>query len=59
MVVFHVRQRDMIVKQHKKILAALSERKAGAAAQAVTEQMEYLRARFDEAHELRRARISA
>lgn len=59
MVVFHVRQRDMIVKQHKKILAALHERKAAAAAQAVTEQMEYLRARFDEAHKLRRQRISA
>ncbi|HJO72805.1 MAG: FadR/GntR family transcriptional regulator [Rhodospirillales bacterium] len=56
MVVFRFREREEIVKQHEKMLAALKARDAEAVVSAVTEQTEYLRERFDAAQEWKRQR---
>ncbi len=56
MVVFRFREREGIVKQHEKMLAALKARDAEAVAAAVTEQTEYLRERLDAAQEWKRQR---
>ncbi len=53
MVVFRFREREEIVKQHEKMLAALKARDTEAVVFAVTEQTEYLRERFDAAQEWR------
>lgn len=58
MVVFRFREREEIVKQHKKMLAALKAQDAEAAVAAVTEQTEYLRERFDAAQEWKRQRTA-
>jgi DNA-binding FadR family transcriptional regulator len=58
MVVFRFREREEIVKQHEKMLAALKARDTDAAVAAVTEQTEYLRERFDAAQEWRRQRTA-
>lgn len=56
MAVFRFREREVIVKQHEKMLAALQARDTEAVVAAVTEQTEYLRERFDAAQEWRRQR---
>ena len=56
MVVFRFREREEIVKQHEKMLAALKARDTEAVVAAVTEQTEYLRERFDAAQEWKRQR---
>ncbi len=56
MVVFRFREREEIIKQHEKMLAALKARDTEAVVAAVTEQTEYLRERFDAAQEWRRQR---
>jgi DNA-binding FadR family transcriptional regulator len=58
MAVFRFREREEIVKQHEKMLAALKARDTEAAVAAVTEQTEYLRERFDAAQAWRRQRIA-
>ena len=59
MAVFRVREREMIVRQHEDILAALRSRDAEAAAQAIREQTAYLRERFGAAQAMRRRKIGA
>ena len=56
MVVFRFREREKIVKQHKKMLTALRAQDAEAVVAAVTEQTEYLRERFDAAQKWKRER---
>ena len=56
MVVFRFREREEIVKQHEKMLAALKARDAEAVVAAVTEQTEYLRERLSAAQRWRRQR---
>ncbi len=56
MVVFRFREREVIIKQHEKMLAALKARDAEAVVAAVTEQTEYLSERFDAAQEWKRQR---
>jgi len=59
MVVFRVRERQTIVAQHKRILAALEARRPAAATDALAEQMDYLRDRYKRALSTRRKRRSA
>ena len=56
MAVFRFRERDEIIKQHEKMLAALRARDSDAVVAAVTEQTDYLRDRFDAAQEWRHQR---
>ncbi len=56
MVVFRVREREVIVRQHAEILAALRGRDADAAARAIQEQTAYMRERFDAAQAMNRQR---
>jgi DNA-binding FadR family transcriptional regulator len=58
MAVFRFREREEIVKQHEKMLAALKARDTEAVVAAVTEQTEYLRQRFDAAQEWRDKRTA-
>ena len=59
MVVFRVREREVIIRQHEAILAALRNRDAQAAARAVQEQTAYLQERFDAAQAVRRDKIGS
>ena len=59
MVVFRVREREVIVRQHADILAALRVKDADAAAEAIREQTAYLRERFDAAQAMRRRKIGS
>ena len=59
MVVFRVREREVIVRQHEEILAALRVGDAETATQAIREQTAYLRERFDAAQAMRRRRVGA
>ena len=56
MVVFRVREREVIVRQHAEILAALRSRDADAAARAIQEQTAYMQERFDAAQAMNRQR---
>ena len=56
MVVFRVREREVIVRQHAEILAALRDRDADAAARAIQEQTAYMQERFDAAQAMNRQR---
>ena len=57
MVVFRVRERKVIVRQHEEILSALQVNDAEAAAQAIREQTAYLRERFDAAQAMIRRKV--
>ena len=57
MVVFRVREREVIVRQHEDILAALRAGDAEAAARAIEEQTAYLRERFDAAQAMNRRKL--
>ena len=57
MVVSRVREREVIVRQHEDILAALRARDAGAAARAIRERTAYLRERFDAAQAMNRRKF--
>ena len=59
MVVFRVRERDVIVRQHEDILAALRVGDAEKAAGAIQEQTAYLRERFDAAQVMSRRKIDS
>jgi len=59
MIIFRFRERERIVEQHERILAALRAQDAAAAADAVSAQMTYLRAQFDQAKDSRRKRKKA
>ena len=59
MVVFRVRERDVIVRQHEDILAALRVGDAEKAARAIQEQTAYMRERFDAAQAMIRRKIGA
>ena len=54
MVVFRVRERGVIIRQHEAILAALRNRDTQAAVRAIQEQTAYLQERFDAAQAMRR-----
>ena len=58
MVVFRVREREVIVRQHEALLAALHAGHAEAAVQVVQEQTAYLRERFDAAQALSRRKTA-
>ncbi len=55
MVVYRVRERKVIARQHEEILAALRVKDEEAAAETVREQTAYLRERFDAAQEMRKS----
>ena len=57
MVVFRVRERKVIVRQHEEILSALQVNDAEAAAKAIREQTAYLRERFDAAQAMIRRKV--
>ena len=59
MVVFRVREREVIVRQHDEILSALRGKDGEAAAKAIREQTAYLRERFDAAQASIRRRVGA
>ena len=59
MVVFRVREREVIVRQHDEILSALRGKDGDAAAKAIREQTAYLRERFDAAQAITRRRVDA
>ena len=59
MVVFRVREREVIVRQHEDILAALRVGDAEEAARAIREQTAYLRERFDAAQAMNRRKIDS
>ena len=58
MVVFRVREREVIARQHEDLLAALRVKDAEAAVRVVQEQTAYLRERFDAAQEMSRRKIA-
>jgi len=55
MVVYRVREREVIARQHEEILAALIAKDAESAAETVREQTAYLRERFDAAQAMRKS----
>ena len=59
MVVFRVRERDVIVRQHEDILAALRVGDAEKAVRAIQEQTAYLRERSDAAQAMNRRKVDA
>ena len=59
MVVFRVREREVIARQHEALLAALRARDAEAAVRAVHEQTAYLRERFDAAQAMRSRKVAS
>ena len=59
MVVFRVREREVIVRQHEEILSALQVNDAEAAARTIREQTAYLRDRFDAAQAMSRRKVGA
>jgi len=59
MVVFRVRERKVIVRQHEAILSALQVNDAEDAAQAIREQTAYMRERFDAAQAMIRRKVGA
>ena len=59
MVVFRVRERKVIVRQHEAILSALQVNDAEDAAQAIREQTAYMRERFDVAQAMIRRKVGA
>jgi DNA-binding GntR family transcriptional regulator len=54
-----VREREVIVRQHEDLLAALRVGNAEAAVRVVQEQTAYLRERFDAAQAMNRRKIDA
>ena len=56
MVVFRVREREVIVRQHAEILSALRAGDADAATRAIQEQTAYMQERFDAAQAMNRQR---
>lgn len=59
MVVFRVRDRKVIVRQHEAILSALQVNDAEDAAQAIREQTAYMRERFDAAQAMIHRKVGA
>jgi DNA-binding FadR family transcriptional regulator len=57
MVVFRLRQRDKVIEQHRRILAAIRERDEAAALAALDEQMEHMREQYAVAQEARGGRL--
>ena len=59
MVVFRVRERDVIVRQHDELLAALRAGNAEAAVRVIQDQTAYLRERFDAAQAMIRRKSAS
>ena len=59
MVVFRVREREVIVRQHEVILASLRVKDAEAAAHAIREQTAYLRERVEAAQAMRHRKVGS